>query len=82
MNHAGIDAAECPANFRIVRTQDLQFARVNDDARMQIDAHFVFTFLLRQVADAMRQVAAPSGADIADHAAKVLADRLQGRNGS
>lgn len=35
-----------------------------------------------QVADAMRQVAAPSGADIADHAAKVLADRLQGRNGS
>jgi large conductance mechanosensitive channel len=34
------------------------------------------------VADAMRQVAAPSGADIADHAAKVLADRLQARNGS
>jgi large conductance mechanosensitive channel len=35
-----------------------------------------------QVADAMRQVAAPSGADIADHAARVLADRLQARNGS
>ncbi len=35
-----------------------------------------------EVADAMRQVAAPSGADIADHAAKVLADRLQARNGS
>jgi large conductance mechanosensitive channel len=34
------------------------------------------------VADAMRQVAAPSGADIADHAAKVLADRLHARNGS
>src|SRR5919202_347537 len=34
-----------------------------------------------EVAAAMRQVAAPSGADIADHAAKVLADRLQGRNG-
>ena len=31
-----------------------------------------------QVAAAMRQVAAPSGADIADHAAKVLADRLTG----
>src|SRR3954447_26915250 len=30
------------------------------------------------VAEAMRQVAAPSGADIADHAARVLADRLQG----
>jgi large conductance mechanosensitive channel len=29
-----------------------------------------------QVAEAMRQVAAPSGADIADHAARVLADRL------
>jgi len=29
-----------------------------------------------EVADAMRQVAAPSGADIADHAAQVLADRL------
>ena len=35
-----------------------------------------------QVADAMRQVAAPSGADIADHAAKVLAERLQGRDAS
>jgi large conductance mechanosensitive channel len=37
-----------------------------------------------EVADAMRQVAAPSGADIADHAARVLADRLQGggRNGA
>ena len=34
-----------------------------------------------QVAEAMRQVAAPSGADIADHAARVLAQRLQG-NGS
>ena len=33
-----------------------------------------------EVAAAMRQVAAPSGADIADHAAKVLADRLQGRD--
>ncbi|MBV9581399.1 MAG: large conductance mechanosensitive channel protein MscL [Chloroflexi bacterium] len=32
-----------------------------------------------EVADAMRQVAAPSGADIADHAARVLADRLQGQ---
>lgn len=32
-----------------------------------------------EVAAAMRQVAAPSGADIADQAAKVLADRLQGR---
>jgi len=31
-----------------------------------------------EVASAMRQVAAPSGADIADHAARVLADRLQG----
>ncbi len=30
------------------------------------------------VAAAMRQVAAPSGADIADHAARVLAERLQG----
>jgi hypothetical protein len=30
----------------------------------------------------MRQVAAPSGADIADHAAKVLAARLQGRDGT
>ena len=29
-----------------------------------------------EVAEAMRQVAAPSGADIADHAAKVLAERL------
>jgi large conductance mechanosensitive channel len=36
----------------------------------------------QEVADAMRQVAAPSGADIADHAAKVLADRLLARNGS
>jgi large conductance mechanosensitive channel len=35
-----------------------------------------------EVASAMRQVAAPSGADIADHAAKVLADRLQGRDGN
>jgi large conductance mechanosensitive channel len=34
-----------------------------------------------EVASAMRQVAAPSGADIADHAARVLADRLQGNNG-
>jgi large conductance mechanosensitive channel len=33
----------------------------------------------QEVADAMRQVAAPSGADIADHAAKVLADRLTGQ---
>src|SRR5947209_13123886 len=33
-----------------------------------------------EVAAAMRSVAAPSGADIADHAAKVLADRLQGRD--
>jgi large conductance mechanosensitive channel len=32
-----------------------------------------------EVAAAMRQVAAPSGAEIADHAAKVLATRLQGR---
>jgi len=31
-----------------------------------------------EVAAAMRQVAAPSGADIADHAARVLAQRLQG----
>jgi len=31
-----------------------------------------------EVAEAMRQVAAPSGADIADHAARVLAQRLQG----
>ncbi|MDQ6675136.1 MAG: large conductance mechanosensitive channel protein MscL [Chloroflexota bacterium] len=31
-----------------------------------------------EVAAAMRQVAAPSGADIADHAARVLADRLTG----
>jgi large conductance mechanosensitive channel len=35
-----------------------------------------------EVAAAMRQVAAPSGADIADHAARVLAERLQARNGS
>jgi hypothetical protein len=27
----------------------------------------------------MRQVAAPSGADIADHAAQVLAERLTGQ---
>jgi len=33
----------------------------------------------REVAEAMRQVAAPSGADLADQAARVLADRLQGR---
>lgn len=31
-----------------------------------------------EVVEAMRQVAAPSGADIADHAAQVLADRLTG----
>lgn len=31
-----------------------------------------------EVATAMRQVSAPSGADIADHAARVLADRLTG----
>jgi large conductance mechanosensitive channel len=31
-----------------------------------------------EVASAMRQVAAPSGADIADHAAQVLAQRLTG----
>src|SRR5919198_2819992 len=35
-----------------------------------------------EVASAMRQVAAPSGADIADHAAKVLADRLTGHDGT
>jgi large conductance mechanosensitive channel len=35
-----------------------------------------------EVALAMREVAAPSGADIADHAAKVLAQRLQGRTSS
>ena len=34
-----------------------------------------------EVAEAMRQVAAPSGADIADHAAKVLANRLTGQDG-
>ena len=34
-----------------------------------------------EVADAMRQVAAPSGAEIADHAARVLAGRLTGENG-
>jgi large conductance mechanosensitive channel len=33
------------------------------------------------VAEAMRQVAAPSGAQIADHAAQVLADRLRGDGG-
>ncbi|HEY7066957.1 MAG TPA: large conductance mechanosensitive channel protein MscL [Chloroflexota bacterium] len=32
-----------------------------------------------EVAAAMRQAAAPSGADLADEAARVLADRLQGR---
>ncbi|HZS01291.1 MAG TPA: large conductance mechanosensitive channel protein MscL [Chloroflexota bacterium] len=32
-----------------------------------------------EVAAAMRQAAAPSGADVADEAARVLADRLQGR---
>ena len=32
-----------------------------------------------EVAEAMRQVAAPSGAVIADHAARALADRLQGK---
>jgi large conductance mechanosensitive channel len=32
-----------------------------------------------EVAAAMREVAAPSGADIADHAAQVLADRLTGQ---
>jgi len=32
-----------------------------------------------EVADAMRQAAAPSGADLADEAARVLANRLQGR---
>jgi len=31
-----------------------------------------------EVAAAMRQVAAPSGADIADHAARVLSERLSG----
>jgi large conductance mechanosensitive channel len=35
-----------------------------------------------EVASAMRQVAAPSGADIADHAARVLAERLQGHDGA
>ena len=34
-----------------------------------------------EVAAAMREAAAPSGADLADHAARVLADRLQGGNG-
>jgi large conductance mechanosensitive channel len=32
-----------------------------------------------EVAEAMRQAAAPSGADLADEAARVLADRLQGK---
>jgi large conductance mechanosensitive channel len=32
----------------------------------------------REVAEAMRQAAAPSGAEIAAHAAQVLADRLRG----
>jgi large conductance mechanosensitive channel len=35
-----------------------------------------------EVAEAMRQVGAPSGAQIADHAAKVLASRLTGEDGS
>jgi large conductance mechanosensitive channel len=35
-----------------------------------------------EVAAAMRQAAAPSGADLADEAARVLADRLQGGDGS
>ena len=35
-----------------------------------------------EVAAAMRQAAAPSGADLADEAARVLADRLQGKNGA
>ena len=35
-----------------------------------------------EVTSAMRHVAAPSGANIADHAAKVLADRLTGSAGS
>jgi large conductance mechanosensitive channel len=34
-----------------------------------------------QVAEAMRQVAGPSGADIAEHAARVLAGRLTGSDG-
>jgi large conductance mechanosensitive channel len=33
-----------------------------------------------EVAAAMRQAAAPSGADLADEAARVLADRLQGKS--
>ena len=33
-----------------------------------------------EVAAAMRQVAAPSGADIADHAARVLSERLAGNH--
>jgi large conductance mechanosensitive channel len=32
-----------------------------------------------EVAEAMRKVAAPSGAEVADEAARVLAERLQGR---
>ena len=32
-----------------------------------------------EVAEAMRRVAAPSGAEVADEAARVLAERLQGR---
>ena len=35
-----------------------------------------------EVTSAMRHIAAPSGANIADHAAKVLADRLTGSAGS
>src|SRR5215211_5621358 len=33
-----------------------------------------------EVAEAMRQAAAPSGADLADQAARVLTERLQGNN--
>ena len=35
----------------------------------------------REVAEAMRQAAAPSGADLADQAARVLTERLQGKDG-
>src|SRR5688572_2081236 len=35
----------------------------------------------REVAEAMRQAAAPSGAELADQAARVLTERLQGKNG-
>src|SRR3954463_3917557 len=34
-----------------------------------------------EVAEAMRQAAAPSGAELADQAARVLTERLQGKNG-